>query len=170
MKKLVVIAFVLFSVLSAAACGNAEQEDIKKYSFYGESEYFTLSDGCIVFDDEREAFYGGVLEAVDPALFSDVKSTSVSFYTFKSNGERDVFSTRKEYSATGEPTRFGGSLGKTASNTPDLLRKIEQGGLWLEVQTVDTADREAVYQLELTVTEARVKKDDADLLDFTGLT
>lgn len=93
------------------------------------------------------------METIDPALFSDVKSTSVSFYTIKSNGERDVFSTWKEYSATGEPTRFGGSLGKTASNTPDLLRKIEQGGLWLEVQTVDTADKETVYQLELTVTE-----------------
>ena len=123
------------------------------YSFYGENEYFSLSDGSIVVNGKTETFDGGVLKAVNPEFFSDVKSFSASFYTIKSNGEQDEFMNHKKYSSDGTPISFGGGLGGSSSNSPDLIRKIEQGGLWLEVQTVDTADKETVYQMELTVTK-----------------
>ena len=155
MKKLITTVWVLVFALLLVACSNAKQEDVVEYSFYGENEYFSLSNGSIVVSGEMEKFDGGVLKAIDPELFSDVVSVSSSFYTHKGNGERDIFSTHKEYSLDGEPVSFGGSLGGSSSNSPDLIRKIEQGGLWLEVQTVDTADKETVYQLELTVTEVQ---------------
>lgn len=167
MKKRMAFLLALICVLSFTACGS-EEEIIQEvtpdasqsnqtqegtYSFYGENEYFSLSNGSLVVSDERETFKGGVLEAVDPEFFSDVVSVSSSFYTFKGNGEPDIFETHKKYSSDGTPVSFGGSLGGSSSNSPYLIRKIEQGGLWLEVQTVDTADKETVYQLELTVTK-----------------
>ena len=155
MKKLITTVWVLVFTLLLVACSNAKQEDVVEYSFYGENEYFSLSNGSIVVSGEMETFRGGVLEAVNPESFSDVVSVSTSFYTIKSSGEPYIFSTHKKYSLDGELVSFGGSLGESSSNSPDLIRKIEQGGLWLEVQTVDTADKETVYQLELTVTEVQ---------------
>ena len=144
-----------YSIISEQApdASQSNQTQEGTYSFYGENEYFSLSNGSIVVSGEMETFDGGVLKAIDPELFSDVKSFSASFYTIKSNGKQDDFVTHKIYSSDGTPVSFGGSLGRSSSNSPDLIRKIEQGGLWLEVQTVDTADKETVYQLELTVTE-----------------
>ena len=146
-----------YSIISEQApdASQSNQTQDGTYSFYGENEYFSLSNGSIVVSGEMETFDGGVLKAIDPELFSDVKSFSASFYTIKSNGKQDDFVTHKIYSSDGTPVSFGGSLGRSSSNSPDLIRKIEQGGLWLEVQTVDTADKEAVYQLELTVTEVQ---------------
>ena len=155
MKKLITTVWVVVFALSMVACSNAKQEDVVEYSFYGDNEYFSLSNGSIEVSGEMETFRGGVLEAVNPEFFSDVVSISASFYTIKSNGEQDIFMTHKKYSSDGTPVSFGGSLGGSSSNSPDLIRKIEQGGLWLEVQTVDTADKETVYQLELTVTEVQ---------------
>ena len=167
MKKRMAFLLALICVLSFTACGS-EEEIIQEvtpdafqsnqtqegtYSFCGENECFSLSNGSIVVSDEMETFDGGVLKAVNPEFFSDVKSFSASFYTIKSNGEQDNFVTHKKYSSDGTPVSFGGSLGGSSSNSPDLIRKIEQGGLWLEVQTVDTADKKTVYQLELIVTE-----------------
>ena len=68
MKKLAIFVLTLTLVLALVGCGKTEPEYLRVYSFNGENERFTVSNGVIVLDDTKEIFYGGELKATDDFL------------------------------------------------------------------------------------------------------
>ena len=83
MRKIMtaVLAVVLMTAILSGCNQTAEKKQdssVQVYSISGENEYFSLSNGVIVLNTEKEVLYGGVLEEKDPAL-SDIKAFSTTF-------------------------------------------------------------------------------------------
>ncbi|MBQ5799360.1 MAG: hypothetical protein IIW18_01465 [Oscillospiraceae bacterium] len=148
MKK---IALVLLCVLTLTACTNTEQKEETVYDFSGEHELFTLSEGSIILDGEKQTFNGGRLTITRPEVFGEIASYSTSFYSLE-NGEREEF-----YSTTTTPVEGDFSLTDRAfgmASTTGSMINPEQG-LWFELKTVDENGAENIYQIELAVTERK---------------
>ena len=89
MMKAKALAFMTILMLALTGCGKAEQEPLRVYSFSGENEQLTVSNGIIVFNGSEEIFSGGDLKAADES-FLDITSYSTTFYTI-SGSECDSF-------------------------------------------------------------------------------
>ena len=62
------LAFMMILILELTGCGKAEQEPLRVYSFSGENEQLTVSNGIIVFNGSEEIFSGGDLKAADDSF------------------------------------------------------------------------------------------------------
>lgn len=69
-KKLFLIAILM---LTLVGCDNVTQEQLTVYSFSGENEQFSISNGVIVLDGTEEIFSGGDLKVADN-FFTDIMS------------------------------------------------------------------------------------------------
>ena len=87
MKKLAIFVLTLTLVLALVGCGKTEPEYLRVYSFNGENEQFTVSNGVIVLDDTKEIFYGGELKATDD-FFVDTASCSATFYIMQGDEQK----------------------------------------------------------------------------------
>lgn len=155
MKKLTAFVLALICVLSLSACGSAGQEQAAAYAFRGENEYFTVSGGSILLDEE-ELFDGGVLEVVQSGIFQNVTSYSASFYTLK-NGKQKTILSNVVVAQDGSPVNIIGDLGSTSGGRV-VSNKIKgaddlRENLWFELKTTDADGGESVYALQLTVYE-----------------
>ena len=155
MKKLTALVLAWACLLGLAGCSGGKQEKAATYGFHGAHEYFTVSDGAIVFNAEEEVFEGGDLEIVQPDLFVDVVSYSGTFYTM-SNGEKHILLSMSVVDQTGGSVNINGGLGKIAG-VDSISNKIERiddlrENLWFELTTTDLSGKENAYQLQLTVT------------------
>ena len=149
MKK---IALVLLCVLTLTACANMDQKETTAYGFSGEHEFFTISEGSIVLDGEKQTFNGGRLTITRPEVFEEIASYSTCFFYNLENGERKDF-----YTTTATPEESDFSLTDRAfgmASTTGSMINPEQG-LWFELKTVDENGAENVYQIELAVTERK---------------
>ena len=164
MKKWITLFLGLICILSLAGCMNREidtentitQEESQlrqtaTYSFFGENEYIQITDGSIVISDKNEIFDGGELEILQSELFENVTSYCMTFYTLRSNGERNEFHVVNATGVTDGATAISGRLGGCSGNG-FIIVNLEQG-LWFELITTDSDGSENVYQLELTLSE-----------------
>ena len=151
MKKLAAVIFVLICVLGIVGCHHDKQETLT-YSFRGEHEYFTISNGSIVFNDAEEVFEGGKLEIVQPEPFADVASYSTTFYTMK-NGERNVIMSNSIIDKTGGTVNINGDFGRVGGTNLFGMANREVDNLWFELKTTDLNGAENVYQIQLVLTE-----------------
>ena len=150
MKKLLAIALGLICVIGLFGCNNTKQEDETTYSFNGEHENFTISNGSIILSGEEQKFYGGELTITQPSIFENVTSYSTCFYTLR-NGERAQFSSTMVTGLTGNSAPNGKKLGYASSNG-HMISNLEEG-LWFELKTIDADGTENVYQIELELTK-----------------
>jgi len=152
MKKFLSLVFTLVCVLSLTACRNVKAT----YSFRGEHEYFTISNGSIVLSNTEEVFDGGDLEATHTESFKNVASYSTTFYTLI-NGERRTILTNSVIDKTGGSVDVNGDLGSVSGDDiidikiANIDEMIEN--LWFELKTKDLNGKENVYQIQLTLTE-----------------
>lgn len=157
MKKRIVFVLVLVCTLVFAGCNNTKQEQVSTYSFHGEHEYFTISNGSIILSDTEEVFDGGDLEVTQSGLFEEVASYSTTFYTF-TNGERKTISSHTVIDQTGSSANLNGDIGKISGKNcviGRMVKNIEEWkeNLWFELKTTDFNGEENVYQIQLTLTE-----------------
>ena len=155
MKKLIVFFLVLVCILSLSACNNFTQEQNKAYSFHGEHEYFTISNGAYFFDNGKEVFDGGILGITQSGVFDEVDSYSTSFYIIK-NGVKKNLHAKNVIDLTEGPSKIEGDLGKVSGNSSfgsfvygDI--KAFRESLWFELKTTDFDGEENIYQIQLTV-------------------
>ena len=149
MKKLAAVIFVLLCVLGIVGCHHDKQETVT-YSFRGEHEYFTISNGSIVFNDAEEVFEGGKLEIVQPEPFADVTSYSTTFYTMR-NEEKTVIMSSSIIDQTGGTVNVYGDFGRISGTNLSGIVDRELDNLWFELKTTDLNGTENVYQLQLTL-------------------
>lgn len=152
MKTKVAALFVLL-VLVLAGCGKAEPEQLRVYSFSGENEQFSISNGVIVLSSEETVFYGGILTPKE--LFpAEVTSCSATFY-WGSGGEEQLLLSHSVVDQTGACVNVAGDLGKISG--PDAVWKTEFDSLaellYFKLVATDKSGEEFVYQLPLSVTE-----------------
>ncbi len=134
---------------------NSNQEQVTTYSFYGENEYFAVSEGSIILSDTESVFDGGKLEVIKSDLFADIDSYSATYYIVLKNGERKEFSSASATDVTADNIRICRGFGRISSNGVNLknnLKSIEDG-LFFELKTMNTSGNENVYTLQLNVIE-----------------
>ena len=163
MKKFIAFFLVLACVLCFSGCSNtkhAEQEEVLTYSFHGEHEYFTISNGSIVLSDTEEVFEGGHLEITQYDIFDEVVSYSTTFYTL-TNGKQNYILSNSVIDQTGGTIHISGDLGRVAGDPVtigDKTEKIDEfkENLWFELKTMDLNGKENVYQIQLTLIDQSV--------------
>lgn len=148
-----VLVMVLFSICLFSGCGRkAGGERLAVYSFRGENELFSISNGVIVLNSTEEIFYGGNLEEKD-GMFSDIVAYSVSFY-IQSGDEKRILLSNNVEDMTGGTITVAGEIGKRSGDiTKDI--EIEELGntLFSELRTTDLNGEKNEYQLQLILTE-----------------
>ena len=156
-NKWFVLALSLICAVTLTACSNGRQEQVLEYSFHGENEQFTVSNGAIILDDTEEVFNGGELAVTQAELFEDIASYSTTFYTVN-NGEQRTLLSNSVVDMTGGSVNVNGALGRISGDGFVIGNKVEdidelKENLWFELSTTDISGAEKAYQLQLTVIE-----------------
>ena len=121
MVKLRVLVFMAILMLALAGCEKVAQEQLTVYSFSGENEQLTVSNGIIVLNGSEEIFSGGDLKAADDC-FLDITSYSTTFYTI-SGSEKNVILSNSVVDTTGGTVNVSGDLGQISGDS--TLRRIK---------------------------------------------
>lgn len=157
MRKISVILFAtLVCCVLLSGCGNeSTRESLVVYSFSGENEMFSISNGVIVLNEGEEIFYGGNLVGE----LSDIVAYSMTFY-IQSGSDNIVLLSNSVTDMTGGTIGIAGETGKISG---DVLKRAEeddlQNNLYFELKTTNLDGEENTYQLQLTVTEVTKTKD-----------
>lgn len=153
-SKLLILTAIL--MLTFTGCKNTEQEPLTVYSFSGENEQLSISNGIIVFDGTKELFAGGELKVSDD-FFNNITSYSTAFYIM-SGEEKDVILSNSVTDITGDTVSVSGKLGQISGDSSIRRIKIDDTDdlknlLFFELTAKDTDGKENVYQLQLSLTE-----------------
>lgn len=156
MKKLITFALVCLLVLTG--CNNEKQ--VSTYSFHGEHEAFTISNGSIILSEEEEVFHGGELKTTQSGLFDEMDSYSTAFYTLI-HGEQEILHSNTVIDQTDGSITINweeDDLGSISSEAPFISSKFEsmnelKENLWFELKITYLNGEEKVYQIPLTFTE-----------------
>ena len=156
MMKAKTLAFMTMLMLALTGCGKVEQEQLTVYSFSGEDEQLTISNGIIVLKGTEEIFTGGDLKVADES-FLDITSYSTTFYTIFGS-EKNVILSNSVVDTTGGTVNVSGDLGQISGDS--TLKRINiddtndfNGTLYFELTTKDKYGTENVYQLQMALTE-----------------
>lgn len=156
MIKSKVLVFLAILTLALVGCEMVEQEQLTVYSFSGENEQLSISNGIIILNGTEETFSGGDLKVSDD-FFDNITSYSTTFYIMAGN-EKDVILSNGMVDMTGDTVNVSGDLGQISGDS--AIRRIKIDGtsdlkniLHFELTTKDRDGNENVYQLELSLTE-----------------
>lgn len=163
MVKLRVLVFMAILMLALAGCEKVAQEQLTVYSFSGENEQLSISNGIIILNGTEETFSGGDLKVSDD-FFDNITSYSTTFYIMAGD-EKDVILSNGMVDMTGDTVNVSGDLGQISGDS--AIRRIKIDGtsdlkniLYFELTAKDMDGNENVYQLELSLTE--ITKSDGD--------
>ena len=151
----VLLITVLYTCLLSSCGLKPAEEPLVVYSFSGENEMFSISNGVIVLNEGEEIFYGGNLDGE----LSDIIAYSMTFY-IQSGSDDIVLLSNSVTDMTGGTIGIAGETGKISG---DVLKNAEeddlQNNLYFELKTTNLDGEENTYQLQLTVTEVTKTKD-----------
>ena len=151
----VLLITVLCTCLLLGCSSKPAEEPLVVYSFSGENEMFSISNGVIVLNEGEEIFYGGNLDGE----LSDIIAYSMTFY-IQSGSDDIVLLSNSVTDMTGGTIGIAGETGKISG---DVLKSAEeddlQNNLYFELKTTNLGGEENTYQLQLTVTEITKTKD-----------
>ena len=146
---------VFYTCLLSSCVMKPAKEPLVVYSFSGENEMFSISNGVIVLSEGEEIFYGGNLVGE----LSDIVAYSMTFY-IQSGSNDIVLLSNSVTDMTGGTIGIAGETGKISG---DILKRAEeddlQNNLYFELKTANLDGEENTYQLQLTVTEVTKTKD-----------
>ena len=146
MKKIAtIILSLLVCTVLFTGCGNSskssQEQSLKVYSFSGNSESISVSNGVIVLSGKDEICYGGNLKVMSDD-FADITAYSTTIYV---DGE--------VADQTGGTIDVSGNIGKISG---DVLRDGDADkladNLWFELKTTNLSGEENTYQVQLETT------------------
>jgi len=154
MKKLLIILAV-FCMFSIVGCNNTpleKEKQIHGFSFNGNCEEFSISNGCILIDEEKK-FDGGCLEIGNQDLFRDITAYHEKYYLLI-EGEEHVILSNSVIDETGSSV-YRGDIGEIVGE--EVFDGIEvediKENLWFELKTIGLNSDENTYQVKLEITE-----------------
>ena len=156
MKKIrAVMLSLLACTVLLAGCNTSpesnEEQPLKVYSFSGENEYISVSNGVIILDGKDEICYGGDLKVMSDD-FSDITTYSTTIYI--NGSEKEILLSNGVDDQTGGTIDVSGNIGKISG---DILRDSDADkltdNLWFELKTTNLSGEENTYQVQLETTE-----------------
>ena len=156
MKKIMVatLSLLAYAVL-LAGCNTStesnEKQSLKVYSFSGENEYISVSNGVIILDGKNEICYGGDLKVISDD-FVDITTYSTTIYI--NGSEKETLLSNSVDDQTGGTIDFSGNIGKISG---DIFKNRDADkltdNLWFELKTTNLSGEENTYQVQLKTTE-----------------
>ena len=155
MKKIrAVMLSLLACTVLLAGCNTSpesnEEQPLKVYSFSGENEYISVSNGVIILDGKDEICYGGDLKVMSDD-FSDITTYSTTIYI--NGSEKEILLSNGVDDQTGGTIAVSGNIGKISG---DILGDSDDkltDNLWFELKTTNLSGEENTYQVQLETTE-----------------
>lgn len=156
MKKIIITMIsLLVCTVFLTGCGDSsvssQEQGLKVYSFSGENEFISVSNGVIILNGKDEICYGGDLK-VSQNEFTDITTYSTTIYI--NGSEEKILLSGGVDDQTGGTIDITGNLGKVSG---DILRDSDadklSDNLWFELKTTNLSGEENTYQIELEVTE-----------------
>ncbi|WP_277119639.1 hypothetical protein [Anaerotignum faecicola] len=155
MKKIrAVMLSLLACTVLLAGCNTSsesnEEQSLKVYSFSGENEYISVSNGVIILDGKDEICYGGDLKVMSDD-FSDITTYSTTIYI--NGSEKEILLSNGVDDQTGGTIDVSGNIGKISG---DILGDSDDkltDNLWFELKTTNLSGEENTYQVQLETTE-----------------
>ena len=155
MKKIrAVMLSLLACTVLLAGCNTSsesnEEQPLKVYSFSGENEYISVSNGVIILDGKDEICYGGDLKVMSDD-FSDITTYSTTIYI--NGSEKEILLSNGVDDQTGGTIDVSGNIGKISG---DILGDSDDkltDNLWFELKTTNLSGEENTYQVQLKTTE-----------------
>lgn len=156
MIKSKVLVFLTILMLALVGCEKVEKEQLTVYSFSGENEQLSISNGIIVLNGTEEIFTGGDLKVTDD-FFNNITSYSTTFYIM-SGDKKDVILSNNVVDMTGDTVNVSSDLGQISGDSAIRRIKIDDTSdlkniLYFELTTKDRDGKENVYQLQLSLSE-----------------
>ena len=156
MKKIrAVMLSLLACTVLLAGCNTSsesnEEQSLKVYSFSGENEYISVSNGVIILDGKDEICYGGDLKVTSDD-FGDITTYSTTIYI--NGSEKETLLSNSVDDQTGGTIDLSGNIGKIYG---DILKDRDADkltdNLWFELKTTNLRGEENTYQVQLETTE-----------------
>ena len=156
MKKIrAVMLSLLACTVLLAGCNTSpesnEEQPLKVYSFSGENEHISVSNGVIILDGKDEICYGGDLKVMSDD-FSDITTYSTTIYI--NGSEKEILLSNSVDDQTGGTIDVSGNIGKISGY---ILRDSDADkltdNLWFELKTTNLSGEENTYQVQLETTE-----------------
>ena len=156
MKKIrAVMLSLLACTVLLAGCNTSpesnEEQPLKVYSFSGENEYISVSNGVIILDGKNEICYGGDLKVMSDD-FSDITTYSTTIYI--NGSEKEILLSNGADDQTGGTIDVSGNIGKISG---DIFKNRDADkltdNLWFELKTTNLSGEENTYQVQLETTE-----------------
>lgn len=153
-KTRTILILLVFCCLILSSCGTSTESEpsLTVYSFSGENEQFSISNGVIVLTPDEEIFYGGDLTEKQEIL-SDIAEYSTTFYAMLGNEQKTLLS-NSVIDETGTGVEISGQMGRIAG---DIISRAQiddlQNGLFFEMKTTSSNGEQHQYQIQLTLTE-----------------
>lgn len=150
-------SYTIVACLYSSACRvqyflrKHEEQSLKVYSFSGENEYISVSNGVIILDDKDEICYGGDLKVMSND-FADITSYLITIYI--DGSEKSILLSNSVDDRTGETIDISGNIGKISG---DILKDSDADkltdNLWFELKTTNLSGEENIYQVQLETIE-----------------
>ena len=158
MIKRKVFALITILILILAGCGKEEKGSLTIYSFSGENEQFTVSNGVVVLNGTEQIFDGGDLKVTDN-LFPNITTYTTTFYMLASN-EKKVILNNSVSDMTGGSLNLSCDLGKVSGK--NIITSTENdndlnNNLYFELTTIDKEGEKSVYLLQMSLSEVIAK-------------
>ena len=156
MKKIMAVMLSLLAcTVLLAGCNTSsesnEEQSLKVYSFSGENEYISVSNGVIILDGKEEICYGGDLKVMSDD-FSDITTYSTTVYI--NGSEKETLLSNGVDNQTDGTIDVSGNVGQISG---DILRDSDADkltdNLWFELKTTNLSGEEKTYQVQLETTE-----------------
>ena len=156
MKKIMaVVLWLLACTVLLAGCNTSsesnEEQPLKVYSFSGENEYISVSNGVIILDGKDEICYGGDLKVMSDD-FANITTYSTTIYI--NGSEKEILISNGADDQTGGTIDVSGNIGKISG---DILRDSDADkltdNLWFELKTTNLNGEESTYRVQLETTE-----------------
>lgn len=152
MKKLLAFFLVFSCLLPLTACQTQAEDQLIVYAFHGENEYFTITNGTIVFSDSQEVFYGGNLLPVQSNFITDIASYTATFYTIVDGQQETILIDSLSNFSSAELVNI--DFGKKVTKGPEIskyFQDIEESNrsLWCELSITDKSGNLNCYNIEL---------------------
>ena len=155
MKKIrAVMLSLLACTVLLAGCNTSsesnEEQSLKVYSFSGENEYISVSNGVIILDGKDEICYGGDLKVMSDD-FSDITTYSTTIYI--NGSEKEILLSNGVDDQTGGTIDVSGNIGKISGDVLGDSDDKLTDNLWFELKTTNLSGEENTYQVQLETTE-----------------
>ncbi len=156
MKKAVALILVILCAFIFVGCGAGKaNEKTEVYTFSGENDVISVTNGTIVINGEEEIFSGGELKVLRKYAFSDTASFSTRFYIVNDGEKRTVLSCSLN-DMTGGAVNISGDLGEISGESvitegKNLSTEDIVNNLYFEITVRDSEGYEKTYEIPMNV-------------------